>query len=94
MDSNSHDADTMTSPVLSSVHPDIVKSDLIDTDNLIDNVAAGKTLPRAGSVGSPASSPIAQFDRKHEVVTAMTMHMTSTRHEKVRSRRPAPAAHC
>jgi hypothetical protein len=84
----------MASPVLSSVHPDILKPDLIDTDDLIDDVSAGKTLPCTGSVGSPTSSPIAQFDGKHEIVTTMTVHITSTRREKVRSRRPAPAARC
>jgi hypothetical protein len=72
--SNAHDADTMASPVLSSVHPDIVKSDLIDSDDLVDDVSAGKTLPGAGSVGSPAAAPIAQFDGKHQIVTTMAVH--------------------
>lgn len=91
--SNSHDADTMAGPILPSVHPDIIKSDLIHTDDLIDDISAGETLPRAGPIGSPTASPVAQFNRKHEVVAAMTVHITSMS-LKVQRYAPAPRAQC
>jgi hypothetical protein len=91
--SNSHDANTMAGPIFSSVHPDIIKPDLIHTNDLIDNISAGETLPRAGPVGSPTPSPVAQFNRKHEVVAAMTVHITSM-NLKGSTQRPAPAAQC
>lgn len=63
--SDSHDAHPMTCPVFSSIYPDIVQLDPVHADDLIDNVSTGETLPGAGSVGSPASPPIPQLNRKH-----------------------------
>ena len=67
----------MAGPIFSSVYPDVVQSNLIDTDDLVDDASTGETLPRAGSIGSPTASPVAQLNRKHEVVAAMTVHITS-----------------
>jgi hypothetical protein len=81
-------------PILPSVYPNVIKSDLIHTDDLIDNISAGKTLPRAGPVGSPTASPVAQFNRKHQVVAAMTVHITSMRSKGSTRYAPAPTAQC
>jgi hypothetical protein len=91
--SNSHDTDTVAGPIFSSVYPDVVQSNLIDTDDLVDDASAGETLPRAGSIGSPTASPVAQLNRKHEVVAAMTVHITSMSLE-VHSYDRRRAAHC
>jgi hypothetical protein len=49
----------MAGPVFPSIHPDLVKVDLIDPDDLIDDISAGETLIRARSVGSPTPAPVA-----------------------------------
>ena len=54
--SDSHDPHSMARPVLSPIHPDVIQFHPIDMDHLVDNVAAGKTLPCAGAVG-PTASP-------------------------------------
>ena len=74
---NSHDANAVAGSILPSVYSDVLKPDLIYTDDLIDDISAGETLPRAGPVGAPTASPVAQFNRKHKVVAAMTVHITS-----------------
>jgi hypothetical protein len=81
----------MAGPIFSSVYSDIIKSNLVDADDLIDDVSTGETLPRAGPVGSPTSPPVAQFNWKHQVVAAMTVHITSTS-LKGSQLRPAPSA--
>src|SRR5688500_18590819 len=46
----------------------------VDRNQLIDNVATGKAAPRRPPSLYTSTSLIEQIDRKHHILTALTMH--------------------